>query len=234
MKKLTVKERYERRKNRQIDITNKIIEHRHQGNAVGDTCALFGITKGTYFNYLKKAGYNDLGTSHLCKRYNPQDNSWFPEINDQTLHDAQETAKTMLGIPKIIPIGYKCYTVQEFEQLQVKNHPARLNTPLDKLYTDYKDIQTVNYYTTNKRYPAVILSTPTQYIVLDGAHRITASYITNTPICALIVSTPTNQSTKQGSYESITTAPNNTNNNFVKIDISKDLERFEEVYNYYK
>jgi hypothetical protein len=51
------------------DITLKIIQHRHEGNSVTDTCRLLNITRPTYFKYLREKGYGDFGKDNLYTRY---------------------------------------------------------------------------------------------------------------------------------------------------------------------
>lgn len=50
-------------------LTQQIIEHRHQGYTVSETCDCFNVSKRTYYAYLKKANYNDFGKDHLFTRY---------------------------------------------------------------------------------------------------------------------------------------------------------------------
>jgi hypothetical protein len=63
------------RKNRSIEkqreITEAIINHRHAGNTVSDTCKFLNISRLTYFTYIRACGYNDIGVDgkSLYTRY---------------------------------------------------------------------------------------------------------------------------------------------------------------------
>jgi phospholipid N-methyltransferase len=65
----TSKERKLRLAQERLEITKKIIQHRHEGNTVTDTCVLFNITRPTYYTYLKQYGYTDFGRTNLSTRY---------------------------------------------------------------------------------------------------------------------------------------------------------------------
>jgi hypothetical protein len=82
-------------------------------------------------------------------------------------------------------VNYTTHTPAEFDQLEITNHRARLNTNLTDMYDNDRDVESVKHSMHSDVSPIAILEiTPSTYVVLDGAHRIAAAYLTNTAIIA--------------------------------------------------
>jgi hypothetical protein len=62
-------DRKKRLANERRILTEKIMNHRHQGNSVTDTCDKFNISRPTYYKYLRAHGYNDFCKTHIYTRY---------------------------------------------------------------------------------------------------------------------------------------------------------------------
>ncbi len=118
--------------------------------------------------------------------FEPDEKKWNDIIDDQTLSDATDTVTKMFGEMDIKLVNYKTFTPVEFDKLGATNHRARLNATLEEMFDQPRDLQSVEHHKTNPSSPVAILMKDNEYVVLDGVHRIVASYLLGSPIKAAL------------------------------------------------
>ncbi len=110
---------------------------------------------------------------------------WSEDLDEQA---GRETAKTMFDV-EICFVKTVVINKQEFNDLGVQNHRARLDASLDEIFPPDDrprgtDDETVRYFMeTDKELPPImILNIDNKLYMLDGVHRLVAAYLTNSPI----------------------------------------------------
>ena len=131
--------------------------------------------------------------------------NWSNNIDISTFNNAYETYKKhfknkysktlsfMNFYKQTLTAKYKYYTIKELKNMDIKNlNYDRLKKDINETYKDEPrgkdDIKSIKYSINNIVSPICIMKINSQYILLDGMHRIVASNILDSKVCVCLIS----------------------------------------------